>query len=134
MVTLELVENKNDILISLRNFNSEAKDNLDLTPELLIRTTYWVFDSTSNTFGPNKFVGHKNMTFRKYQSALEGNFEGLRYFDGGRTRKAIEGILGSYKPDNSLIPQLINCAESITHRGVVAGVTIQKWKFNYISK
>lgn len=134
MVTLELVENKNDILISLRNFNREAKDNLDLTAELLIRTTYWVYDPTSDTFGPNKFVGHKNMTFQKYESALEGNFEGLRYFDGGRTRKAIEEILGSYESDNSLIIRLINWAESITHRGVVAGVTTQKWKFNYISK
>jgi len=134
MVTLKLVEDKNDILISLYNFNREAKDNLDLTPELLIRTTYWVYDPASNTFGPNKFVGHRNMTFRKYQNALEGNFEGLGSFCGGRTRKAIEKILGSYEPDNSLIIQLINWAESITHRGVVAGVTTQKWQFNYIYK
>lgn len=131
MVKLELVESKNDILMSLHNFNREAKDNLDLTPELLIRSTYWVYDSKSYTFGPNKFVGHKNMTVSKYESALEDNFEGLKYFDGGRTRKAIEGILGSYKPDNSLIPQLINWAESITHRGVVDGVSTQKWKFIY---
>ena len=134
MITLELVENKNDILTSLRNFNREAKDNLDLTPELLIRTTYWVYDPTSYAFGPNKFVGHKNMTFNKYESALEGNFEGLRYFDGGRAKKAIEGILGPYEPDYRLADRLTNWAESITHRGVVDGVTVQKWMFNYVSK
>jgi hypothetical protein len=133
MVILELVKNKNDVLISLHNFNREAKNNLDLTPELLIRTTYWVYDLTSNTFGPNKFVGHKNMTFEKYESALEGNFVGLRYFNGGKAKKAIEGILGHYRPDYRLAVQLINWAESITHRGVVGGVTVQKWMFNYIS-
>ena len=134
MVILEFAKNKNDILISLHNFNREAKDNLDLTPELLIRTTYWVYDTTSNTFGPNKFVGHKNMTFWKYKSAVEGNFERLRYFDGGKARKAIEGILGHYEPDFRLADQLINWAESITHRGVVDGVTVQKWMFNSISR
>ena len=134
MVILELVKNKNDILISLHNFNREAKNNLDLTIELLIRTTYWVYDPTSNIIGPNKFVGHKNMTFRKYESALEGNFEGLRYFDGGRARKRIENILGPYEPDSRFKGHLLDWAESITHSGVVDGVTVQKWMFNHISR
>ena len=53
MITLELVENRNDILYSLHNFNKEAIVNLDLAPELLIKTTYWVYDPASDTFGPN---------------------------------------------------------------------------------
>jgi len=60
-------------------------------------------------------------------------FKGLRYFDGGRTRKAIEKILGPYKPDSSLIARFIGWAESITHVGVVNGVTEQKWKFYYVN-
>jgi len=73
-VTLALVENKHDIITSIRKFNREAKNNLDLTPELLMRTTYWVYDPRSNTFGPNEFVGHMNMTFRGYRGALEDGF------------------------------------------------------------
>ena len=132
MVILEYVDNKNDIMLSLNNFNKEAKNNLDLAPELLIRTTYWVYDTVSKTFGPNKFIAHKNMTFNKYESALEGNFDGLLYFDGGRARKNIERILSPYEPDSRLTDHLIDWAESILHPGVLNGVNEQKWKFTQV--
>jgi hypothetical protein len=69
------------------------------------------------------------MTFSKYRRALEGDFDGITYCDGGKAREKIEGILGYYKPDNKLTNYLISWAESLLHIGVLSGVNGQKWKF-----
>jgi hypothetical protein len=74
------------------------------------------------------------MTFTKYKMALEGDLNGLKYFDGTKARKSIVKILGSYEPDDSLTSRLIDWAELITHRGVADWVNTQKWKFNYINE
>jgi hypothetical protein len=132
-VTLELVENKTDIVVSVYNFNIEAMNYLTDARNVTRQTRYWVYNHDNRTFGPNKFSGHKNMTFEKYREAVKGNFNGLNYFSGGKTRYHIENILGSYKPNHDLTIKLVNWAQTILGNSVFNDVDVQKWEFIIIN-
>src|SRR5258708_24637995 len=95
---LTCVEDKLQIQGLLDTFNSDYQQDPDLARELLRQTTLWVYSQNSNTFGPSKFVGFQNMNFRDYEAARR---RGGKRFDGGRTHKAIEKILGTPYAENA---------------------------------
>jgi hypothetical protein len=114
---LRLVETTQEIRQSLNNFNREACEHYDYALRLVqVYIRLWVYDPLSNTFGPNKFVGFKNMTIPKYQTAGELRDGGLdrRRFNGGRTHKAIRRVLGvDYKADRELWEVLEKWADEL---------------------
>jgi len=132
MLYLKYATNKNEILQSLHTFNRDGAANHDLAIEIVIRTSYWVYNPASKTFGPNKFVAYRNMNFQDYDECLSGRLDGLYYFEGDSARRNVEKILGPYHPDPSLEDKLVTWAESLFHPGVVQGVNTNKWKFAYL--
>ena len=118
-VTRELcfVKTPEQIRESLNNFNREAPQFRDFALRLVReRFHYWVYDPSSEAFGPNKFVGFRNMTFSKYQRALKISamkFDRSR-FNGSRTRQAIRKALGAdYEADRELWEALEKWADSL---------------------
>jgi len=73
-------------------------------------------------------VAYKNMTFDRYENALQGNFYGAP-FDGHAARLAIEGILRRYGVDDLLTSQLVRWAEALFFVGVLDGIRGDKWRF-----
>jgi hypothetical protein len=135
MVILKLVKNKADIRESLVNFNTQAGVNKGLAQMLTCQTTFWVYDQSLDKFGPNKFVGYKNMNFSAYACALHGeyhvNYSGVRHH-GSVAKHAIEPILGPYKSNTVLTSKLIAWANSFFGAGATAGIDDEKWKFIYL--
>ena len=127
-VAFELVENLHDVQHSLDTFNTSFEENLDLVRSLIRTTSFWVYDPVSRRFGPSKFVGFKNMTLAKYQSARDG-YLGGNIFNGHITRKAIENILGAYAEDAQLSVKLSNWAVSLLGPDALEGIDDSKWKF-----
>jgi len=128
MDELEFTRNAEEIRRSLTNFNKQAKDYQARARLLVRQTTYWVYDPRQDAFGPNKFVAYKNMTFSRYENALQGKFIGVP-FDGGAARLVIEDSLGSYEFNNDLREQLVEWAESLLFDGVLNGIPRRKWRF-----
>ena len=63
---------------SLIRFNAEAKRFPARALKLLRQTTYWVYDDDSENFGPAKFVGFADMSFAKYEEAVNQHHTGAR--------------------------------------------------------
>ena len=124
----ELIGNLHDIQQSLDTFNMSLEEDLDLGRSLIRTTSFWVYDPVSRRFGPSKFVGFKNMTMAKYQMARDG-YLGGNIFDGHKTRKAVENILGTYAEDVHLSGKLIDWAESLLGPDALEGINESKWKF-----
>ena len=134
--TLNLINNLSDIQKTLNVFNKELSQNFDLVKNLSSQTTYWVYDPNTQNFGPSKFVGFKSMNFKDYKFAKEYNTKHskskekiITIFDGQRTRKAIEQVLGDFHPDISLLNKLIIWGETSIRKGIFNGVDKNKWKF-----
>jgi hypothetical protein len=127
-VTLELIDNFLDIQRSLDTFNMSFAENPELGRSLIRTTSFWVYDPISERFGPSKFVGFKNMTMEKYQSARDG-YLGGNLFNGHITRKAIESILGAYTENVHLSVELTNWAVSLLGSDALVGIDESKWKF-----
>lgn len=122
---------KKDILESLHNFNQEAKLSMNRERFKLIfrhgSGRYWVYDPSSNSFGPSKFVEFKNMHFETYDSALATTPD--KAFYGGVAWKKIAKILGkSFEPNEFLAERLEDWAESICP-GVTNGIKLDLKKF-----
>lgn len=125
---LTFVASPDDVLESVKVFNRDYPDHLDLCWDVLRRTTYWVLDSASEAFGPSKFVGFKGMNFTIYAAARSGNAVGDR-FDGHATRGAIERVGPAFEPNAALHDQLRRWAERIAGPQVAAGLDESKWNF-----
>lgn len=114
---LRFVQTPEQIRESLNNFNRETPQFRDFALKLVQRLfRCWVYDPSSKTFGPNKFVGFRNMTFSKYQRAHEISAVKLDRgrFNGGRTHQAIRKALGAdYKADRELWEALEKWADSL---------------------
>jgi hypothetical protein len=126
-ITLTFVDSHQDIQHSLHIFNQDAPEHADLAVDLLRRTLYWVYDPSTATFGPSKFVGFKNMNFAMYATARSGHRTGDR-FDGHATRKAIEKVLGAYEPYSTLSLRLTRWGQSLLGANVFEGLD-RAWKF-----
>ena len=126
---LVLVTTSDEVRQSLTRFNSEAKQFRDRALSLLHQTTYWVYDDDSEHFGPAKFVGFDDMSFEKYEEAVNRRHTGAR-FDGFRTRRAIESALGvQFSLDEELPSKLEVWAHSLLGSGAFEGVDRTKWTF-----
>lgn len=127
---LDKVEDEEQVVGSLREFNAGAGrlDNKRLAWELLRRTRYWVCDVPSETFGPGKFVGYREMSYARYEEARGGEVSGL--FDGAVARAAIELATGDgFRRDPGAAAALVGWAEGLVGPGVLDGVDREKWRF-----
>ncbi|MFZ0798089.1 MAG: EVE domain-containing protein [Terriglobales bacterium] len=128
-VELVLVTASDEVRQSLARFNSEAKQFRDRALSLLHQTTYWVYDNDSESFGPAKFVGFDDMSFAKYEEAVNGRHTGAP-FDGFATRHAIESALDApFSPDEQLRSKLEGWGSSLLGSGAFKGVDQTKWTF-----
>lgn len=128
MTTLKLVRDKASISESLITFNQEAPLHYERAKRLMRQTSYWVYYPKMQMFGPGKFVGFKGMNFTHYGNAIKGNFWGDP-FDGHRTRRAIEAVLGPFSHSDSLAAQLIQWANWLLGVGVLDNLKESKWQF-----
>ena len=127
-VLLRLVDDRQDIQLSLKAFNTGARQNHELARSLLRSTSYWVYDCHSRSFAPSKFVGFKAMTFSRYGLARRGHCEGSR-FNGHDTRMAVEKCLGNYSQNPGLSAELVEWGEILLGPAVLDGVDRGKWRF-----
>ncbi len=124
-----LVRNAQEICQSLVRFNVEAREHARRAEIVLGRTWYWVYHPTEETFGPSKFVGFAGMTFRLYES-LCNHDRAPYWFDGGRTRQAIERVLGEdFSTQAALIPRLRRWGESLLGSRAFGNASEHKWRF-----
>jgi hypothetical protein len=129
MVQLVWVCSIQDIRNSLNTFNKDAKQHKEHGRRLATQTTYWVYDSERESFGPNKFVAYKNMTYACYDSVLKYGYTGARH-NGTKAKETIERVLRRrYKPNRQLHARLISWAISLFGPGVLGGVDEGKWRF-----
>jgi len=93
---LRLVETVDQVRESIANFNRDAPADPKVTIDMLGSYTYWILDSQTGKFGPNKFVGYIGMTLPKYK--LSQRMERLKlvegYFNGGKARTSIQRAVG----------------------------------------
>jgi hypothetical protein len=102
-----------------------------LALSLLRQTTYWAYDDDSDSFGPAEFVGFDDMSFARYEEAVNGRHTGAS-FDGFATRRAIESALGtSFYPDEQLRSKLKAWGNSLL--GSDEEVEQAKWTFVRLS-
>ena len=127
-VRLEFVQNTGDILGSLDTFNTDYLEDRDLARDLLRRIRFWVYSPSKELFGPNKFVGFKNMNYGDYSMARKGEYSGDR-FNGTKAREAVEGILGPYERDDRLLAELIRWGQALLGPHVFDDIKREKWQF-----
>lgn len=125
---LHLVSLAAEIKASLDTFNNGIGGNAYLAWDLIRRTTYWVHDPATGTFGPGKFVGFANMDFPTYQHARDG-LETGDAFDGHYTQLAIGRVLGPFVSDAALAAALQTWAQSALGPLVFRNVRSRKWRF-----
>jgi hypothetical protein len=130
---LLLVATPQDVRVSLQTYNDQAPTFSNFVASSLSHTTYWVFDSKSGQFGPNKFVGYQDMNFEKYM--LSQRMQGLRLdrgrFNGGRARIAIVRAVGRpYGARPELHWKLESWAANLVHSpDPFGGTSRAKWRF-----
>ena len=130
---LRLVQTVDQVRRSIANYSRDAPADPKMAIEMLGSYTYWILDSQTSNFGPNKFVGYINMTLPKYK--LSQRMERLRlvegYFNGGRARVAIEKASGCKfidRPD--LRPVLFDWAANLLRVTEPFGnADAGKWRF-----
>jgi hypothetical protein len=126
---LDPVLSSSQISAVVSQFNNEAVENGERTRRLVTGTTYWVYDSNTENFGPSKFVGFADMNFEKYEVAISGNWTGAQ-FNGAFTRERIEKVLGKpYQQNDSLEEKLLDWADDLGHNNIFDGVDTKKLKF-----
>jgi hypothetical protein len=131
---LHLVDTAEEISQSLQAFNNQAESDPDLARSLLNQTSYWVWDPTTEYFGPSKFVGFKRMTMSAYSEARDHKHSGAS-FNGTITRERIASVIrGEYLADKTLEKALDKWGKSIIpSESVFDGVDRSKWRFITLS-
>jgi hypothetical protein len=128
-VELKLVATPDQVRQSMASFNAEAYSYPARVLSLLHQTTYFVYDDDTQCFGPAKYVGFVEMSFAKYEEALNRDHTGAP-FDGFATRRAIESAVSTaFAPDEHLRSKLKLWAESLFGPGALEGVDETKWAF-----
>lgn len=127
---VRLVVTAAEIAQTITSFNNGAEANAGLVWNILRTTSLWVYDSDSDTFGPNKFVGWHPITFALYEQGRQDQVLGGSKFDGNVTRVAIETAVGrSYASRPAAHAALVQWAEAIGGAGVLDIPTPEKWEF-----
>ena len=97
MCTLDFVDKKCEICANIKYFNREAVASPESRARKLLReTTYWLYDESTDYFGPSKFVGFKSMTFECYNDWVKKakKTKDEAGFFGAVGLKEIECLLG----------------------------------------
>jgi hypothetical protein len=129
IVSLELVESRQDIKRNLKIFNRDAIKYQHRAYNLIRQTTYWAKDNDTHKFAPSKFIGFQSMNFDDYETATKHKYIGVE-FNGNLTRTRIEKVLGlKYVKDFGLLEELIAWGEAHFGNGVFNGLKQSKWKF-----
>jgi hypothetical protein len=130
---LVLIENAQEIQRSLETFNREAGNNQRRFSKLVrnLNQINWVYDARSQTFGPSKFMGFKNMNYTLYDWALSP--ECKERFHGSDTKRAIENVLRHFGSNPNLVRRLIDWAELISPR-VTNNIITSQWLFVILPK
>lgn len=127
--TLLPIHSPTQIRSNIATFNREAIKHRDRAINLLRSTRYWVYDPTINAFGPSKFVGYVDMTFKEYEAAHLGESDGAA-FDGGVTHDAIVKVLGTeYAPNRSMRERLLTWGVKLLGADAFGGAEPNKWHF-----
>jgi hypothetical protein len=127
--TLQTVQSPDQIRSNVATFNRDAVKNRDRALSVLRSTRYWVYDPALDAFGPSKFVGFADMTFKRYEQAHLGELDGA-HFDGGVTHDAILKVLkAEYAPDASLREQLLTWGSTLLGANAFGGAEPDKWRF-----
>lgn len=100
------------IIENIKKFNSDANKYKTIAYKILksSKATYWLYDSKSETFGPNKFCGFVGMTFPEYERRKGDRkpnenrpYEHHGGITGGAALKNITKVLNkTYKKDSKL--------------------------------
>ena len=128
VVELELVDNVLEVRQNIRRFHRDLPANHERALQLVIQTSYWVYDPESDSFGPSKFVGFKRMSFADYIRA-DNNLSTGHRFDGHATQRAIAAVAGEYQASPQLASQLQGWLASTFGREAVSGINPDKWVF-----
>jgi hypothetical protein len=127
--TLFPVQSPTQIQSNISTFNREAIRNRDRAKSVFRSTRYWVYDPTTNAFGPSKFVGFADMTFKRYETAHLGESDGAQ-FSGGVTHETIVKVLGTeYAPNRSMRKRLITWGSKLFGADAFGGAEPNKWQF-----
>ena len=103
---------------NLRSFVRELKEGPDDSVELLSQSSYFVYDTVSGQFVPNKWSAFRGMTGETYLALkrLQSEERDRRGFNGGRARQIVENVLGSpYSPDPDLSRKLEDLWRELSH-------------------
>lgn len=125
---LATVEDSHEVKQNIRRFNIEFAANESRARSLATQTTFWVYDPSTQQFGPGKFVGYKRMNFVRYEAAIKQEISGDR-FDGAVTRNAIEEVVGKFEESSVLQENLNSRMNSAFGNSITAGVNKKKWQF-----
>jgi hypothetical protein len=132
--TLRVVRTPEEIGHNITVFNASAKSHSERVRLILHQTTYWVYDATTDQFGPSKFIAFSGMNFMAYEDGLQKKTKGVR-FDGNVTRIAIEGVMGApYRPDPILSSRLQTWANQLLGEITFAERGKSKWRFLRLAK
>jgi len=128
--TLRGVTSMQELLSSLRNFNSQAKANEERARKIIRQTRHWVYDLKGSAFGPCKFVGFAGLDFARYAKALNDELPG-ESFSGGVAKWYIESLLGKkFERQPELHARLQEWADKLLgYEGVLADAKQEKWHF-----
>jgi len=124
------VTSMQELLSSLRNFNSQAKSNEERARKIIRQTRHWVYDLKGSAFGPCKFVGFADLDFSRYAKALKDELPG-ESFNGGVAKWYIESLLGkTFERQPELHARLQDWADKLLgYEGVLADAKQEKWHF-----
>ena len=126
---LVFCQSDEEITYSLQTFNRDASSFRERARDVIRATQYWVWDPSTDEFGPGKFVGYQHMSFVLYELAREGKAGGAR-FDGHLSQNALRKALGSdFAPSEALTERLKQWAERLFGPGALDGVSEEKWQF-----
>lgn len=64
-VTDNLVSDYKDVLINIKQFNKDLRDDLDIVHHLS-QFKHWYYIPNLHLFGPGKYIGYKNMSSKTY--------------------------------------------------------------------
>lgn len=132
--TLRLVRTLDEIKRNIRVFNTSAKSHLERARSILCQTTYWVYDTEADQFGPSKFIGFSDMNFAAYEDGLQRRTNGAR-FDGNLTRTAIEEVIGGpYRPYSTLSNRLQLWVSQLLGAEIFTESDKNKWRFLSLAK
>lgn len=125
---LKLVRDVPELRRTMARWGRDMGDHRDTARSLLRQTSYWVYDPTTDVFGPSKFVAYTDMDFARYEAARQGHTSGAK-FDGNVARRGIEGAVGlTFKASADLEARLVSWAGNF-EVGALDGIDRSKWKF-----